>query len=117
MNRPSEVDVEVEVGSGQPTRIHIGGSAQVVFRTEIALDSSARSAAAKRNADRASELRRRRRAGRPRPRSQFRHPVERERRAYAARGGSAAAAAAFPEAARRRSAIGCRRRSSRCGPM
>ncbi len=38
MERPGEVDVEVEVSGGQPTRIHISGAARVVFRTDIALD-------------------------------------------------------------------------------
>jgi PhzF family phenazine biosynthesis protein len=38
MDRPGEVEVEVEVSGGQPTRIHISGAARVVFRTDIALD-------------------------------------------------------------------------------
>jgi PhzF family phenazine biosynthesis protein len=38
MDRPGEVDVEVEVSGGEPTRIHISGAARVVFRTDIALD-------------------------------------------------------------------------------
>jgi PhzF family phenazine biosynthesis protein len=38
MQRAGEVDVEVEVSGGEPTRIHISGAARVVFTTEIALD-------------------------------------------------------------------------------
>jgi predicted PhzF superfamily epimerase YddE/YHI9 len=38
MERPGEVDVEVEVQGNQPRRIHISGAARVVFTTEIALD-------------------------------------------------------------------------------
>jgi PhzF family phenazine biosynthesis protein len=38
MERPGEVDVEVEVRDGGPTQIHISGAARVVFTTEIALD-------------------------------------------------------------------------------
>ncbi len=38
VDRPGEVDVEVEVTDGQPSRIHISGVARVVFTTEIALD-------------------------------------------------------------------------------
>ena len=38
MERPGEVDVEVEVQGNEPRRIHISGAARVVFTTEIALD-------------------------------------------------------------------------------
>ena len=38
MERPGEVDVEVEVSNGAPSRVHISGTARVVFTTEIALD-------------------------------------------------------------------------------
>ena len=38
MERPGEVDVEVEASGQAPTRVHISGAARVVFTTEIALD-------------------------------------------------------------------------------
>ena len=38
MERPGEVDVEVEVQGNEPHRIHISGAARVVFTTEVALD-------------------------------------------------------------------------------
>jgi len=38
MHRPGEIEVEVEVANGEPTQIHISGTARVVFTTEITLD-------------------------------------------------------------------------------
>lgn len=38
MHRPGEIEIEVEVSNGEPTQIHISGTARVVFTTEITLD-------------------------------------------------------------------------------
>ncbi|MBS0395667.1 MAG: PhzF family phenazine biosynthesis isomerase [Proteobacteria bacterium] len=38
MDRPGEIDVEVEVADGRARRIHISGTARVVFTTEVTLD-------------------------------------------------------------------------------
>jgi PhzF family phenazine biosynthesis protein len=38
MSRPGEVNVSVDVTDGKPRRIHMSGTARIVFRTEITLD-------------------------------------------------------------------------------
>lgn len=38
MDRPGEVHVEVETQDGKPARMHMKGTARIVYRTEIALD-------------------------------------------------------------------------------
>jgi PhzF family phenazine biosynthesis protein len=38
MERPGEVDVEVETADGAPTRIRMSGTARIVFTTEVTLD-------------------------------------------------------------------------------
>jgi predicted PhzF superfamily epimerase YddE/YHI9 len=37
LQRPGQVDVEVEVRDGQPTKIHMTGTARIVFDTRITL--------------------------------------------------------------------------------